>query len=75
MVDNVTDESTYEKLLELKRQDASLFEKFGEALRKLIDRLKKLLGVYASDESDVTIEAGYMSYKQFPIQRLKRYTL
>lgn len=61
MVKMLTDESTYEKLLELKKQDATLFEKFGEALRKLIDRIKKLLVVYASDESDVTIEAGYVS--------------
>ena len=40
------DHKAYEKLAELKKKDLSAWEKFKEAIKKLLDNLKELIGAY-----------------------------
>lgn len=42
------DEQAYVKLAELKKQNKTLWQKLGEAIKKLIDKIKSLIGIYSS---------------------------
>ena len=51
MTSMFADPKAYEKLAELKKQDKTLWQKLGEAIKKLLDKLKSLLGVYDNTKS------------------------
>ena len=53
------DPKAYEKLAELKKRDANVFNKLGEAIKKVLAKLKSLLGIYKEHTPDA-IEAGYV---------------
>ena len=44
------DENAYIKLAELKKQNQTLWEKLGEAIKNLLDKLKKAIGIYSKKE-------------------------
>ena len=44
------DENAYIKLAELKKQNQTLWEKLGEAIKNLLDKLKKAIGIYSQKE-------------------------
>jgi hypothetical protein len=57
MSDMFADEKAYEKLAKLKAQNKTLWEKLGEAIKALIDKLKTALGVYKEKDVAVAQEA------------------
>ena len=46
MTSMFADPKAYEKLAELKKQDKTLWQKFGDVIKAILDKLKSLLGVY-----------------------------
>ena len=53
------DEQAYTKLAELKKQNFRLFKKFGEAIRKMLDKIKSIIGAYSERSPDAN-EAKYV---------------
>ena len=58
MSEMFTDPMAYEKLAKLKQQNLSLWKKLGEAIKALLDKLKKALGVYRNGKLFVAKEAS-----------------
>ena len=56
MSDMLADPKAYEKLAKLKQQNKTLWEKVGEAIKAVLDKLKAALGVYKG--KDVATEAA-----------------
>ncbi|MBQ8859627.1 MAG: hypothetical protein IJ012_07590, partial [Clostridia bacterium] len=46
MVSMFADQNAYVKLAEFKKQDKTLWQKFGDVIKAILDKLKSLLGVY-----------------------------
>jgi predicted nucleotidyltransferase len=59
MSDMFTDPKAYEKLLKLKQKNRTLWEKVGEAIKQLLDKLKTALGIYKTADAHVAIEAYF----------------
>ena len=57
MSDMLADEGAYEKLAKLKQQNRTLWQKLGEAIKALLDKLKGALGVYKEQKVAVAQEA------------------
>ena len=59
----LADPKAYEKLADLKKRDASVFKKLGEAIKKILDKLKSLLGIYEGHrfQKQLAQEAKYVS--------------
>ena len=55
-----TDPKAYDKLAEYKKQDKKGWQKLGEAIKKLLDKLKSLLGVYSKTKSSA-VEADFVA--------------
>ena len=56
MSDMLADPKAYEKLAKLKQQNKTLWEKVGEAIKAVLDKLKAALGIYKG--KDVATEAA-----------------
>ena len=54
----LADENAYLKLAELKKQNKTLWEKIGEAIKNLLDKLKSVIGMYSNQTT--TSEAMYV---------------
>ena len=57
MSDMFTDSQAYEKLAKLKQKNRTLWEKLGEAIKALLDKIKTALGVYKEKDAPVAQEA------------------
>ena len=57
MSDMFTDPKAYEKLAKLKQQNKTLWQKLGEAIKALLDKLKSALGIYKTADVPVAREA------------------
>ena len=57
MSDMLTDPKAYEKLAKLKQKNRTLWEKLGEAIKALLDKIKNVLGVYKTKNPAVAREA------------------
>lgn len=57
MSDMFTDPRAYEKLAKLKQKNRSLWKKFGEAIKAVLDKLKSALGIYKEQDVPVAREA------------------
>jgi hypothetical protein len=57
MSDMFTDPRAYEKLAKLKQKNHSLWQKLGEAIKALLDKLKTALGIYRTEDVPVAREA------------------
>ena len=53
------DSKAYEKLAALKMENPSVFKKLGEAIKKILGKLKSLLGIY-SEETPDALEAQFV---------------
>ena len=42
----LADKNAYDKLMELKQNDLNAFQKLGQAIKKALDKLAKILGIY-----------------------------
>ena len=60
MSDMFTDPKAYEKLAKLKQQNKTLWQKLGEAIKALLDKLKTALGIYKTKDVAVAQEAMYV---------------
>ena len=60
MSDMLADETSYIKLAELKKQNKTLWEKFGEAIKQFLDKLKSYLGIYKETDAPVPNEAYHV---------------
>ena len=60
MSDMLTDPKAYEKLTKLKQQNQTLWEKVGEAIKAVLDKLKAALGVYKEKDVAVAKEANHV---------------
>lgn len=56
----LADPMAYEKLAKLKQKDRTLWEKIGEAIKALLDKLKTALGVYKEKDVSTTKEALFV---------------
>ena len=56
MSEMLTDAQAYEKLAKLKQQNRTLWQKLGEAIKALLDKLKGALGVYKEQKVAVAQE-------------------
>lgn len=56
----LADERAYVKLAELKQQNRTLWEKLGEAIKNLLNKIKSLIGAY-SNEDFVSQDAEYVA--------------
>ena len=56
MSDMLADEQAYEKLAKLKEQNRSLWEKIGDAIKAIIDKLANALGIYKTEARNLAIE-------------------
>ena len=59
----LADPKAYEKLADLKAKDKTVFQKLGEAIKKILDKLKSLLGIYEGHrfQKQLAQEAKYVS--------------
>lgn len=78
MTSMFTDPKAYEKLAELKKQDKTLWQKLGEAIKKMLDKLKSLLGVYdnakpGAREADFVAKFSKDVYEQLQDLYLKAF--
>ena len=48
----LADPTSYEKLAKLKSENLSLWEKIGEAIKRMLDKLKSMLGIYEGHTPD-----------------------
>ena len=48
----LSDKYAYDKLMELKQKDLNVFQKLGKAIKNLLDKLAKALGIYDSQTPD-----------------------
>ena len=55
MSDMFTDPKAYEKLAKLKQQNRTLWQKLGEAIKALLDKLKTALGIYKTDINKLSV--------------------
>ena len=60
MSDMLADPKAYEKLTKLKQQNQTLWEKVGEAIKAVLDKLKAALGVYKEKDVAVSKEANHV---------------
>ena len=60
MSDMFTDPKAYEKLAKLKQKNRTLWEKLGEAIKSLLDKLKTALGIYKDKDIPVAREAHFV---------------
>lgn len=59
MSEMLADERAYEKLAKLKQQNRTLWQKLGEAIKALLDKLKGTLGIYSKYTPDAQ-EASFV---------------
>lgn len=57
MSEMLADDAAYEKLAKLKSQNKTLWEKIGEAIRAMLDKIKGALGIYKEADSALPAEA------------------
>ena len=55
MSDMLTDPKAYEKLAKLKQQNKALWQKFGEAIKAVLDKLKSALGIYKTEQNKIAV--------------------
>ena len=55
MSDMFADPRAYEKLAKLKAQNKTLWEKVGEAIKALLDKLKSALGIYKTEQDKIAV--------------------
>ena len=60
MSDMFTDPKAFEKLAKLKQKNHTLWEKLGEAIKALLDKLKTALGIYKTKDPAVAKEAMFV---------------
>ena len=74
----LADPKSYEKIAKLKSENLTLWEKMGEAIKHLLDKLKSMLGIYEGREPD-QMAADYVNnftaevYEQLQDLYLKAY--
>ena len=65
MSDMFTDPRAYEKLAKLKQQNRTLWQKLGEAIKALLDKLKSALGIYKSEKGKIAVAQEALEVRGF----------
>ena len=60
MSEMLADPNAYQKLADLKKQNKTLWEKVGEAIKSVLDKLKKALGIYKRNDISISKEAMHV---------------
>ena len=55
MSDMLTDPRVYEKLAKLKQKNKILWQKVGEAIKAVLDKLKSALGIYKTEQNKIAV--------------------
>lgn len=54
----MADKHAYDKLMDLKQKDLNAFQKLGQAIKKALDKLAKVLGIYDTQNPDFMYAAS-----------------
>ena len=65
------DKNAYDVLMELKQEDLNLFQKLGRAIKKLLDKLKDLIGVYDGQNPDFQYAASAENFGEEAFRQLQ----
>lgn len=72
MSDMLTDPKAYEKLAKLKQKNRSLWEKLGEAIKALLDKLKSALGIYKTEVNKLTVAQEAHEVRRFSAEAYEK---
>lgn len=67
----LADKNAYDKLMELKQKDLKLFQKLGQAIKKILDKLGKLIGVYDTQTPDFMYAASVENFGEEAFRQLQ----
>ncbi len=67
----LADKNAYDKLMELKQKDLKLHQKLGQAIKKALDKLAKLLGIYDTQSPDFMYAASVENFGEEAFRQLQ----
>ena len=67
----LADKYAYDKLMELKQQDLNAFQKLGQAIKKALDKLAKVLGIYGTQNPDFLYAASKENFGEEAFRQLQ----
>lgn len=67
----LADKNVYDKLIELKQKDLNLFQKLGRAIKKLLDKLAKVIGIYDKYTPDFKYAASVETFGEEAFRQLQ----
>ena len=67
----MADKNAYDKLMELKQKDLNVFQKLGQAIKKVLDKIAKLLGVYDIKNPDFMYAASVENFGDEAFRQLQ----
>ena len=67
----LADKNAYDKLMELKQKDLNTFQKLGQAIKKVLDKLGKLIGVYDIKNPDFQYAASVETFGEEAFRQLQ----
>ena len=67
----LADKNAYDKLMELKQKDLGLFQKLGQVIKNILDKLGKLIGVYDTQNPDFMYAASVENFGEEAFRQLQ----
>ena len=67
----LADKNAYDKLMELKQKDLKLHQRLGQAIKKALDKLAKVLGIYDAQNPDFQYAASAESFGEEAFRQLQ----
>ena len=67
----LADQYAYDKLMELKQDNLRAFQKLGEAIKKFLDKIAKLIGVYDTQVTDFQFAASVETFGEEAFRQLQ----
>ena len=67
----LADKNAYDKLMALKQKDLNAFQKLGQAIKKALDKLAKIIGVYDTQNPDFMYAASVENFGEEAFRQLQ----
>lgn len=67
----LADKYAYDKLMELKQENLNAFQKLGQAIKKVLDKLAKLIGIYDTQVTDFAMAASKENFGEEAFRQLQ----
>ena len=65
------DQYAYDKLMEFKQENLNAFQKLGEAIRKVLEKIAKVIGVYNTQVTDFQMAASVETFGEEAFRQLQ----